>query len=139
MIPPNKDMSILHDALHLLDPVESRGRRLPIDFFFRALADDRREQAICVILSGMGTDGTLGLKAVKEKGGMVLVQDPASAKFDGMPRSAIDSGLADIVASAETLALRLTATCRHPLPIHSRRDIVVGQGYSEIDKLPLTP
>jgi len=98
VIPPNKDMSILHGVLHLLAPVSPRGLRLPIDFFLRSLAQDQQEQSIGVILSGMGSDGTLGLGAIKEKGGLVLVQDPATAKFDGMPRSAVDSGQADIVA-----------------------------------------
>ena len=69
VIPPNKDMSILHGVLYLLDPVTSRGLRLPIDLFFRSLADDSEERSIGVILSGMGTDGTLGLKAIKEKAG----------------------------------------------------------------------
>ena len=92
VIPPNKDISILHGVLHLLDPTAPRGLRLSIDFFFRSLADDRRERSVGVILSGMGTDGTLGLKAIKEKAGVVFVQDPASAKFDSMPRNAIDAG-----------------------------------------------
>ena len=95
VIPPNKDMSILHGVLHLLEPASPRGMRLPIDFFLRSLAQDQQEHSIGVILSGMGSDGTLGLRAIKEKGGVVLVQEPATAKFDGMPRSAIDSGLAD--------------------------------------------
>ena len=85
VIPPNSDMSILHGVLHLLAPVAPRGLRLPIDFFFRSLADDRQDQSIGVILSGMGSDGTLGLRAIKEKAGVVFVQEPASAKFDGMP------------------------------------------------------
>ena len=103
VIPPNKDMSILHGVLHLLEPASPRGLRLPIDFFLRSLAQDQQEHSIGVILSGMGSDGTLGLRAIKEKGGVVLVQDPATAKFDGMPRSAIDSGLADIVAPVDDL------------------------------------
>jgi two-component system, chemotaxis family, CheB/CheR fusion protein len=113
IIPPNRDLSILHDSLYLLEPVAPRGLRLPIDFFFRALADDRREQAIGVILSGMGSDGTLGVRAIKEHGGLILVQDPATAKFDGMPRSALDTGLADIVAPAADLPQRLIDTLRH--------------------------
>jgi two-component system, chemotaxis family, CheB/CheR fusion protein len=102
VIPPNKDMSILHGVLHLLEPAAPRGLRLPIDFFFRSLADDCQARSIGVILSGMGSDGTLGLRAIKEKAGVVFVQAPASAKFDGMPRSAIDAGLADVVAPAES-------------------------------------
>ena len=103
VIPPNKDLSILHGVLHLLDPVAPRGLRLPIDFFLRSLAADSEDHSIGVILSGMGADGTLGLKAIKEKAGMVFVQDPVSAKFDGMPRSAVEAGLADIVAPVEAV------------------------------------
>ncbi len=109
VIPPNKDMSILHGVLHLLDPVAPRGLRLPIDFFLRSLALDQQEHSIGVILSGMGSDGTLGLRAIKEKAGVVLVQDPATAKFDGMPRSAVDAGLADIVAPVEELPGKILA------------------------------
>ncbi|MGZ6162421.1 MAG: chemotaxis protein CheB [Myxococcaceae bacterium] len=112
VIPPNKDLSILGGALHLLDPSTPRGLRLPIDFFFRALADDQRERSVGVILSGMGTDGTLGLRRMKEQGGVVLVQEPASAKFDSMPRSAIETGLADVVAPADALPARLLAFLR---------------------------
>jgi two-component system CheB/CheR fusion protein len=86
VIPPNKDMSILHGVLHLLTPTASRGLRLPIDFFFRSLAQDQQEHSLGVILSGMGSDGTLGLRAIKEKAGVVLVQEPTTAKFDSMPR-----------------------------------------------------
>ena len=109
VIPPNKDMSILHGVLHLLEPTSPRGLRLPIDFFLRSLAHDQQEHSIGVILSGMGSDGTLGLRAIKENGGVVLVQEPASAKFDGMPRSAIDAGLADIVAPVDDLPDRILA------------------------------
>jgi two-component system, chemotaxis family, CheB/CheR fusion protein len=113
VIPPNTDLSILRGVLHLLAPASPRGLRLPIDGFLRALAADQREQSIGILLSGMGTDGTLGLRAVKEQGGLVLVQAPASAKFDSMPRSAIDAGLADVVASAAALPGQLLATLRH--------------------------
>ena len=107
VIPPNRDMALLQGTLHLLVPAAPRGLRLPIDSFFRSLAQDREDRSIAVILSGMGADGTLGLRAIKEKAGLVLVQDPATAKFDGMPRSAIDAGLADIVAPAEELPARI--------------------------------
>jgi chemotaxis response regulator CheB len=92
VIPPNCDLSLLHGMLHLLAPLQTRGLRLPIDFFFRSLAEDQNERSVGIILSGMGTDGTLGLRAIKEKTGVVLVQDPKSAKFDSMPRSAIEGG-----------------------------------------------
>ena len=113
VIPPNKDMSILHGALHLFEPTAPRGLRLPIDIFLRSLADDLQERSIGVILSGMGSDGTMGLRAIKEKGGVALVQEPASAKFDSMPRSAIDAGLADLVAPAEELPGKIIAFLRH--------------------------
>jgi len=103
VIPPNKDLSILQGRLHLLEPVAPRGLRLPIDSFFRALAGDRRGRAVGVILSGMGADGTLGLRAIKENAGLAAVQSPDSAKFDAMPRSAIDDGLADIIAPPQDL------------------------------------
>ncbi|MEI6175038.1 MAG: chemotaxis protein CheB [Bacteroidota bacterium] len=109
VIPPNKSMSLLNGSLHLFDPVESRGLRLPIDFFFRSLAADMEEKSIGIVLSGMGSDGSLGLKAIKEKNGIVLVQSPASAKFDGMPYSASEAVIADIVAPAEELPSKLMA------------------------------
>jgi two-component system CheB/CheR fusion protein len=109
VIPPNKDMSILHGVLHLLTPTAPRGLRLPIDFFFRSLAQDQQEHSLGVILSGMGSDGTLGLRAIKEKAGVVLVQEPTTAKFDSMPRSAIDAGLADIVGPVDELPGKILA------------------------------
>lgn len=124
VIPPKRDLSILHDCLFLLEPGPSRGLRLPIDYFFRALADDRRENAVGVVLSGMGSDGTQGLRAIKARGGLTLAQEPASASFDSMPRSVIDAGLADIVAAVEELPLRLAdALARAP-----RRAFGLGGG-----------
>lgn len=114
VIPPNKDLSLLHDTLHLLDPIEQRGLRLPIDFFLRTLADDRQEKAIGVILSGMGSDGMFGLRAIKEKGGLTLVQEPASASAESMPKSAVEAGVADIVGLPEELPARIVAYLKHP-------------------------
>ena len=113
VIPPNKDMSILHGVLYLLDPVTPRGLRLPIDYFFRSLADDQQERSIGVILSGMGSDGTLGLRAIKEKAGIVFVQEPSSAKYDSMPRSAIEAGLADVTAPVEALPEKIISLLQH--------------------------
>ena len=93
--------------LHLFEPSGARGLRLPIDFFFRSLAADQHDGSVAVVLSGMGTDGTLGVRAIKEAQGVVLVQDPATARFDGMPRSAIDSGAVDLVGPPEELCRRL--------------------------------
>ena len=95
IIPPNYDMCLLHGALHLLDPVAPRGQRLPIDYFFQSLAQDQAELAIGIVLSGTGSDGTQGVRAIKNAGGMVMAQNPASCEFDGMPHSAIATGLVD--------------------------------------------
>ena len=97
LIPPGAYLAIRDGALRLSKPLERHGARMPFDFFLRSLAEECGERAICAILSGTGTDGSLGLKAVKEKGGLVIVQDPQEAAFDGMPRSAIDTGGADLV------------------------------------------
>lgn len=107
VIPPNKNLSIFHGTLFLFDLPVASGLRFPIDFFFRSLADDQHQCAVGVILSGMGSDGTLGLRAIKENAGVCLVQSPESAKFDSMPTSAIDAGLADIVAPVEELPRRI--------------------------------
>ena len=124
VIPPNKNMSLLHGVLHLLKPVAARGLRLPIDFFFRSLAQDRQEHSIGVILSGMGSDGTLGLRAIKEKAGLVLVQEPATAKFDGMPSSAVEAGLADIVAPVDELPGKIIAFL-HRTPLTARPEVAL--------------
>jgi two-component system CheB/CheR fusion protein len=124
VIPPNKDMSILHGVLHLLAPASPRGLRLPIDIFLRSLALDQQERSVGVILSGMGSDGTLGLRAIKEKAGVALVQEPATAKFDSMPRSAIDAGLADIVAPAGELPGKIFAYLQRK-PLIVRTELVM--------------
>jgi len=134
VIPPNKDMSILHGVLHLLAPAAPRGLRLPIDFFLRSLAQDQQERSIGVILSGMGSDGTLGLRAIKEKAGLVLVQEPATAKFDGMPRSAIDAGLADIVAPVDELPGKIMAFLER-IPLIARSELPLeDKTQSAMDK-----
>ncbi len=135
VIPPNRDMSLLRGALHLFEPVASRGLRLPIDFFFRSLAEDQRERSAGVILSGMGSDGTLGLRAIKAMAGITLVQEPASAKFDGMPRSAIDAGLADIVAPVEALYARLSAYLQHAVPVLRAEPILDERDRSGLEKV----
>ncbi len=86
---------------------------MPIDFFFNALAADQREQAVAVILSGTGSDGTEGLSAIKDNDGFAMVPSPESAQFDSMPRSAIDAGLADIVGTAKDLAKNIMKYSNH--------------------------
>lgn len=113
VIPPNYDMSLLNEMLYLFEPTGAHGLRLPIDFFFHSVAQDQKERSIGVILSGMGSDGTHGLQEIKENAGIVFVQTPESAKFDGMPRSAIEAGLADVVAPAEDLPEKIIAYKKH--------------------------
>lgn len=137
VIPPNKDLSILRGVLHLLDPSSPRGLRLPIDSFFRALAEDQQAGSVGIILSGMGTDGTLGVKAIKERGGVVLAQTPASARFDSMPRSAIETGMADVVAPAEELAGRLITFLHHAPHAIPAAPSVEGPAKDAVEKIVL--
>ncbi len=123
IIPPNKSMSIFNGALYLFDPVETRGLRLPVDFFFRSLADDRLDRSIGIILSGMGSDGSLGLKAIKEKGGLILVQDPSTARFDSMPRSASEATIVDISAPASELPLKLINLLKMPVRTGAKQEL----------------
>jgi two-component system, chemotaxis family, CheB/CheR fusion protein len=134
IIPPNKSLSILNGVLLLFDPVGSRGLRLPVDIFFRALAEEMHEKSIGVIMSGMGSDGSLGLKAIKEKNGIVLVQDPASAKFDGMPRCAIEAVIADIVAPAGELPGKLIAYLKF-IPAVRTDSETESKNKSNLDKI----
>jgi two-component system CheB/CheR fusion protein len=113
VIPPNRDMAFLRGKLHLLEPSAPRGMRLPIDFFFRSLAEDQHERAICIVLSGTGTDGTLGLKAIKGEGGMAMVQAPETAAYDGMPRSALATGLVDYILPPDKMPEQLIAYVQH--------------------------
>ena len=113
VIPPNKSLSILHGKLHLMDLIEPRGSNLPIDSFLRSLAQDQTRNAVCIILSGTGTDGTLGVKAIKGELGMVMVQNEASAKYGGKPRSALGTGLVDYELSPEQMPAQLLLYTRH--------------------------
>ncbi len=110
---PDKDMAVLNGALTLLEVVQRQGIRAPIDSFFRSLAQDRREKAICVVISGMGSDGSLGLKAIKAELGMAMVQEPASARYDSMPLNAITSGLVDYVLPPDKMPEQLLAYAKH--------------------------
>ncbi len=126
IIPPNCDMAFLNGALQLMEPAVPRGQRLPIDFFFRSLAQDQRERAICVVLSGTGSDGTLGVRAIKAEGGMVMAQSPASTEYDGMPRSAIATGLVDFELVPSAMPARIIAYVSHAFGSASRFIVVPG-------------
>ena len=97
LIPPGVSLACARGKLHLSEPAKRHGTRMPFDFFLLSLAEDCGDHAICVVLSGTGTDGSEGLKAIKDRGGFVIVQEPSDAKFDGMPKSAIQTGEADLI------------------------------------------
>ena len=107
-------LAILNGTLHLMEPDEPGPLRLPIDYFFRSLAEDQKEKAIGIVLSGTGTDGTLGLKAIKGATGMTMAQAPESAKYSGMPSSAIATGLVDYVLPTEQIPAQLGAYAQGP-------------------------
>lgn len=113
IIPPNKYMTIHGGVLRLTGPVERNTSQTSIDLFLRSLADDQQERSVCIILSGTGSHGTLGLKAVKEVGGMAMVQDPATAEYERMPQSAVATGLADYVLPPEQMPDALVKFVRH--------------------------
>jgi two-component system CheB/CheR fusion protein len=113
MIPPNWSLAVENGVLHLTQPTLRRGMRMPINFFFNSLAEDQHEQAICIILSGTGSDGTLGLKSVKSYGGMVMVQEPEEAQYDGMPVSAIHTGVVDYTLPISQMVEALLNYIKH--------------------------
>ena len=119
LIPPKKYMTVRDGKLHLSDAPGTLNH--PIDAFFASLAEEKKEHAIAVVLSGTGSDGTNGVKAVKEVGGLVIAQDPDSAKFDGMPRSVINTGLADFVLSPEEIAEEILNFSNTPLLLRPLR------------------
>lgn len=134
VIPPNRSLTIESGSFRLYPPAEARGLRLPIDIFLRSLANDLEERSIGVILSGMGSDGSSGLKAIKEKGGLVVVQDPRSAKFDAMPKNAMASVISDIVASPEELPYRIIVYLKisPPIKIDTIRDTSIRNNIEKI-------
>jgi two-component system, chemotaxis family, CheB/CheR fusion protein len=113
VIVPDKSLRVEGDLLRLSEPAEPRGHRHPVDVFFVSLAEHRRERAIAIVLSGTGSNGTQGMKEVKASGGLAVVQDPATAQFDGMPRSAVTAGAADHVTAPEKMPEILLRYARH--------------------------
>ena len=114
IIPPNTNMAILHVVLHLMPRTETRGRHMSVDYFFRSLAEDQGSRAIGVVLSGADSDGALGLQAIKAEGGITFAQDAQTAKYDGMPQSAISTGAVDFILPPEEIAQELQKFSRHP-------------------------
>ena len=117
IIPPNRNLAIFKGSLQLFEVDKPRGTNMPIDSFLRSLAQDRGNGAIGIILSGTGTDGTLGIRAIKAEAGLVMVQDPETAGFDGMPRSVIASGMADYVLPPQRMPEKLRDFVRHRGPV----------------------
>lgn len=115
MIPPNKDMGVHEGKLLLLTPAKPNGYRLPIDYFFKSLADDQWNKAVGIIFSGMGSDGQAGLRMIKEKLGIVIVQDPATAQYDSMPKAAINTNIVDFVLPPEEMPIKLIQFLNHPM------------------------
>lgn len=114
LIPPRAYISIFHGKLYLHDYDSDKKLHLPIDFFLRSLAKDQKKNSIAIILSGTGSDGTLGIKEIKENGGLIMAQDNHSAKFNGMPRSSVSTGLVDFILKPAKLANALVDYIKHP-------------------------
>ena len=116
LAPADKDVSIMQGSLYLVEPRPHAGLHLPIDSFLRTLAHDQAERAIAIILSGTGSDGTLGAKEIKAAGGMIMAQKEEQAKYDSMPRSIIETGMVDFILPVEEMGDQLAQYIRHPLP-----------------------
>jgi two-component system, chemotaxis family, CheB/CheR fusion protein len=114
VIAPDQSLELNGDVLHPSKPREPRAERRPVDFFFRSLAENQKERAIGIVLSGTGTNGALGLRFIKSEGGITVAQDPATAAFAGMPQSAISTGIVDLVLPPEKMASALLDMARHP-------------------------
>ncbi|MFP4557143.1 MAG: chemotaxis protein CheB, partial [Bacteroidales bacterium] len=138
LIPPRKNLSIFHNKLFLEDSNQKKGLNLPIDIFLRSLAADKGKNAIGIILSGTGSDGTLGTRAIKEAGGMIMAQDEMTAKFDGMPRSSIATGLVDYILPPSSMPEALLNYIEHPFIRKSRTsENILGKDLDTLTKITL--
>ncbi len=133
--PPRKNVVLQDGQLQLVELDPAAGLNLPIDVFLTSLAKEIGERSIAIILSGTGSDGTRGARAVKEAGGVVLAQDPETAKFDGMPRSAIATGLVDFVLSPAGLAEHLQRFVKHPFARGSIEAPLLPDGSTKLDEV----
>lgn len=136
LIPPRMNMTIFHGRLYLSEHSANRTLNLPIDIFLRSLAKDQEKNAIAIILSGTGSDGTLGIRAIKEFGGMIMVQDDRSAKFDGMPRSSISTGMVDFILPPAQLADELVNYIKHPFVKQKQKiEALLNAGENQLAKV----
>jgi two-component system, chemotaxis family, CheB/CheR fusion protein len=133
VIPPDKTMAISHHAFRLGPRTTTRGVHMPIDQFMRSLAEAQGNRAVGVILSGTGSDGTLGLAEIQAQGGVTMVQDETTAKYDGMPRSAISAGCVDLILPPEGIAQELARLARHPYAMRQ------NGGKQEPPQIPESP
>ncbi|MDT8451883.1 MAG: chemotaxis protein CheB, partial [Gammaproteobacteria bacterium] len=134
IIPPNTYLGILHGVLHLMPRSDIKGQNLPIDYFFRHLAEDLGSMSIGVILSGTASDGVLGLKAISAEGGITIAQDRESAKYDGMPHSAIAAGCVDVVLPPDKIAAELARIAHHPF-VASKPAGKTGEVFPDSDDM----
>lgn len=138
LIPPRHNISIFHDKLYLEAQEGKKRLNLPVDIFFRSLALEKGKNAIGIILSGTGSDGTLGTRAIKEAGGMIMVQDEKSAKFDGMPRNSIATGLVDYVLPPSRMPEELVNFVKHPFVKQKKTlDSELSKNYDTLTKVIL--
>ena len=127
LLPPKNNLKLFHGKLYLTPHQGQRSLNLPIDIFFRSLAEDKKEKGIAVILSGTGSDGTRGIRHIKELGGMVIVQDQNTAQFDGMPRSAIIAGMVDFILAPEQMGEALVKYIKNPIFSQTNKKIIDDQ------------
>ena len=127
--PPDQEVGIYHGTFHLTAPLEARHVRMPIDYFFRSLAQDLEDRAICIILSGTGSDGTLGLRAIKGAGGITMAQAEVQAKYPFMPRSAIDTGLVDFILAVEKMPQAIINYLQHPYLETREKELPADKRY----------
>lgn len=138
LIPPRKNLSIFHNQLFLEDYNIKKGLNLPIDIFFRSLALEKGKNGIGIILSGTGSDGALGTRAIKEAAGMIMVQDEATAKFDGMPRSSIQTGVVDFILSPDKMPAVLLDYVKHPfIQKNTETENILSRDYDNLTKITL--
>lgn len=133
--PPGKDVVIEDRTLYLRESKKDDGARLPIDTFFRSLAEDQKEGAVCIVLSGASSDGTLGAKLIKGEGGLVIVQEEKQAQYPRMPRSVIDAGLADIILPVERMPEQLAEFVGHPFMVPQRPEEADNEINSTVQRI----